>query len=186
MYRVFRGMHRDFCPGQGVKLCDQGGLIILLREHVVRAEFLDEVAGVSTLSVQRIGGHHDPSHVHGAQKWWETGDLVGLSVYLSLSHRDSTVMGHRRQQVHAALPGVITGATQRLAVHRDRPIAIVLASQPGTDRAIERITIDPSEHASQGGFARGLGRYRVAGPSVLHGWPAGVAGDPRPNSPIAV
>lgn len=72
--------------------------------------------------------------------------IVGLSVYFSLSHHESTVMSHRGQQVHTTLPGVITGATQRLAVHRDRRCATVLAGQPRTDRAIQGITIDQSQH----------------------------------------
>jgi len=47
----------------------------LHRQHIVR----DELAGVLALGVQRVGGHHDTSHVHGGQQRLETGDLVGLS-----------------------------------------------------------------------------------------------------------
>lgn len=119
---------RGFSPRQGVELGERGGLILLHREHGVRAEFLDEVTGVGTLGVQCVGSHHDPSHIHGGQQRLETSDLVSLPAYFSLSHNDSTVVGHRRQQMHATLPGVSTDATQRLAVHRNRPNAGVLAA----------------------------------------------------------
>jgi hypothetical protein len=120
------------------------------------SQILDQMTGVSTLGVQCVGGYHDTGHVqisvHGGQQRLETGDLVGLSIYFPLSHHDSAVMGHSGQQMHTTLPGLITGATQRLSVHRDRPNAGVLASQPGTDRTIQSVTIDRSQHATQGGL----------------------------------
>jgi hypothetical protein len=75
---------------------------------------------VLALGVQRVGGHHDPRHVHSGQQWSETGDLVGLAVHFALRHDDSAVMGHGGQQMHTALTGLIASAPQRLAVHRDR------------------------------------------------------------------
>ncbi|WP_239071544.1 hypothetical protein [Amycolatopsis sp. SID8362] len=119
---------------------------------MVRAEFLDEVAGVRTLSVQSVGGHHNPSRVHCGRQRLETGDFVVLSVYFSLTHNDSVVVGHRRREVHTAFGRVIAGVAEVFAVHRDRPSIIVLVGRPGTDRAIERVSTDQSRHSPQGGL----------------------------------
>lgn len=80
------------------------------------------MAGVGTLSVQCVGGHHHPGHVQGGQSTLETGDLVGLSLDVSLSHHDSSVAGHRRADDanwQSVSGGMETGETLRTAARRE-------------------------------------------------------------------
>jgi hypothetical protein len=56
----------------------QPRLVLLGHQQVVRVPLGDQVAGVVTLAVQRIGGDHPPGQVHLLQQRPKPGDLVAL------------------------------------------------------------------------------------------------------------
>jgi hypothetical protein len=85
---------------------------------IVRAFFLDQVAGSVPLGMQRVQGDDDPGQVQAVQQRPYLGDLVGFVPDLALSD-DRPAAGHRRQQVHRPAVG-LDRAADRLAVHRDR------------------------------------------------------------------
>jgi hypothetical protein len=95
----------------------------------------------------------------------EPGDLVGLPLDVDLAeHYPGGLVEHRQQVQRLPIGRVVTGATQRLAVHRQSSAGTTAASrsqpvdpvtgleragQPGTDRRIEGVGVhlfeDPAD-----------------------------------------
>jgi hypothetical protein len=59
----FRWSAQGFSPGQGIQSSEQGGLIVLHREHEVCAKFHNEAVGVRTLSMRCIGRSFTTQHL---------------------------------------------------------------------------------------------------------------------------
>lgn len=57
---------------------EQGRLVGLHGQHVVRAAFLDQVRRGGPLGMQSVGGDHHPGQVQTGQQRREFGNLVGL------------------------------------------------------------------------------------------------------------
>ena len=67
-------------PVEGLEIVGQGFLVVLDREQVVRALFLDQEAGGLTLGVERIGGDHAPLDGEGIEQLPQGRDFVVLGL----------------------------------------------------------------------------------------------------------
>jgi hypothetical protein len=75
---------RDMCPGQGLELLEQGGLVALCLQEQVRSTGGD-LLGVLGLSVQGVGDEHDPGQaaedlLDGIEQRREGSDFVAFRV----------------------------------------------------------------------------------------------------------
>ncbi len=113
-------------PGQPGQRAPQRRLIALDREQIVAAAGVQPL-GVRTLTMQGIGGNHDPAQLRQAlQDRDEGGDLIAAGHLDLAEHKpvDMVVGGH---QLHLSTVGR-AGAAQRLAVDGHR--LPVLADHP--------------------------------------------------------
>ncbi len=67
-------------PVEGLEIVGQGFLVVLDREQVVRALFLDQEAGGLTLGVERIGGDHAPLDGEGIEQFPQGRDFIVLGL----------------------------------------------------------------------------------------------------------
>jgi hypothetical protein len=93
---------RDAVPGQAGAAVQQGGLIGLDHQQVVRLLDADQELGSLGVGLQRIRGDHDPGKVQGRQQRGERGHLLGRAADLTLGQDRAAGVVHRRQQVHRA------------------------------------------------------------------------------------
>jgi hypothetical protein len=122
-------------PGKLGAALEQGGLVGLDGQQVVRPLGDHEELGGVAVGLQRIGRDHRIGQVQVGQQWLEAGDLARCAVDLALGNHRTGGVVHRGEQVD--LPAVAAGAAQGLAVHRDRTSTPVgpgaTVGQPGAD-----------------------------------------------------
>ena len=110
------------CQGKALAAVQQGGLVGLDHEQVVRLLAGDQELGGLGVGLEGVGGDHDAGEVQWGQQRGEGGDLLGRAADLVLGQHRAAGVVHRRQQVHRAAVAVWwVGAAQRLAVDRHRP-----------------------------------------------------------------
>jgi hypothetical protein len=112
----------DQAPGKALAAVQQGGLVGLDHEQVVRLLAGDQELGGLGVGLEGVGGDHDVGEVEWGQQRGEGGHLLRRAADLVLGQHRAAGVVHRRQQVHRAAVTVgWVGATQRLAVDRHRP-----------------------------------------------------------------
>ena len=114
---------RGVGPGQGVQRGEQRRLIMCDGEHEVSADRV-EIGGVLALCVESIRGDHHIAQVdtgggEPVQQRGEHRDLVRFRADLDLAQHQLLAVSRGREQVGLVALGV-DGATDGLAVHRDR------------------------------------------------------------------
>jgi hypothetical protein len=127
---------RNTMPGKLGAAFEQGGLVGLDGQQVVRPLGDHEELGGVTVRLQRIGRDHRVGEIQVGQQWPEPGDLARRAVDLALGNHHTGGVVHHGEQVD--LPAVAAGAPQGLAVHRDRtstPAPMAAASASGSRRA---------------------------------------------------
>lgn len=153
-------------PGQRLECLQQGGLVGLDGEHVVRSGGGDRCGGV-VLGVHRIDGDHASVQVSGVEPGQEiadSGDLVRLRGHRVLAQHDATVVVQRRDQVRRGR-GAGAGTTHGLAVDRDHPATLDLTGptpRQDSDLAVQRGGVEAGEQLAH----RGLDRCPVQSESV--------------------
>ena len=90
------------------RLLEQGGLVGLDGQQVVRPLGDHEELGSVAVRLQRIGCDHRIGHVQVGQQRLEPGDLVRCAVDLALGNTARVAVVHRGEQVD--LPAVAAGA----------------------------------------------------------------------------
>jgi hypothetical protein len=181
---------RDVAPGQGGEVMVQAGLVGLHDPQVGGVLLSDQPVGVLALGVERIGSDHGIGELQAVQQRPELGDLVGLAVHPGLAQDASGGVVHHRQQMHLR-GAVVAAAAQGLAVDRDRPMRRVarrrqacwwgwlLAGQPGTDGAVQRVGVDAGQDPAHGRlrwWLPGAGQRVSAHPKRGQHLPGRVAG----------
>jgi hypothetical protein len=156
----------DAMPGQALAAVQQGGLVGLDGEHVVRLLAGHEELGGLWVGLERVGGDHYAGKVQGGQQRGKGGRLLGRAADLALGQHRAGGVVHRGQQVHGAAIAVgcwCAGAAQRLAVDGDRPsspvpllmvLGVVTVAQPGTDHRGQRLGVEPAQRAADRGLSR--------------------------------
>jgi hypothetical protein len=105
-------------PGKLGAALEQGGLVGLDGQQVVRPLGTHEELGSVAVRLQRIGRDHRIGQVQVGQQRLEPGDLARCAVDLALGNHRTGGAVHRGEQVD--LPAVAAGAAQGLAIHGDR------------------------------------------------------------------
>jgi hypothetical protein len=175
--------HRHVTPRQAGAARQQGGLVGLDREQVVRMLLGHQELGCPGVGVEGVGGHDHAGQVERVQQRGEPRDFAGGAVGGALGQYRAGGVVHRGEQVELAAVGRLFGAAQGLAVDGDRPpvlaVTPVTVAQPGTNRRGQRLVVDPAQGAADGGL-RGTVRWPVRGsrraPSAERtGWGASAA-----------
>jgi hypothetical protein len=152
--------HGHVVPGQAGAACQQGGLVGLDREQVVRVLVGHQELGRVGVGVQRVGGDHRAGQVEAGQQRPHARDFAGGAVDLALGQDRAGGVVHRGEQVDPAAVGWAAGAAQGLAVDRDRPPAPlpplppVTVGQPGADRHRQCLVVGAAQGAADGGLGR--------------------------------
>jgi hypothetical protein len=158
--------HRHVVPGQPLAAVQEGGLVGLDGEQVVRLLDGDQEVRSLGVGLERVGGDHRAGQVQALKQRLEAGHLAGGAVDLALGQHPAGGVLHGGQQVD--LPAAATRAAQRLAVHRDRPsplVRMVTVGQPRANHPGQRLGIQTRQGPADGGLA---GHHPVGG-----GVPAG-------------
>jgi hypothetical protein len=116
-----------------------------------------ELGGVG-VGGQRVGGHDHAGKVQPVQQGLKGGHLTRGTVDLALGQHRAGGVVHRGEQVDLAAV-VAVGASQRLAVDRDRPPSMLLAASPRRSRSASHA---PITAASAVGSTRPRVRRMVA------------------------
>jgi hypothetical protein len=149
--------HGHVVPGQPGAAVQQGGLVGLDNQQVVRLFLGDQELGGVGVGVQGIGGDHHPGKVQVVQQRPQRGDLTGSAVDLALGQHGAGGQVHRGQQVDLAALR-IGGAAQGLAVDRHgapAPARAVTVGQPRTDRCGQGLRVQATQGPADGGLGRG-------------------------------
>jgi hypothetical protein len=147
--------HRHLLPGQPGASVQQGGLVGLDGEQVVRGLGGDqELCGLS-MGVECISRDHRPGQVQVGQQRLEAGHLAGGAVDGALGQHPTGGVLHGGQQVNGA--AVTPGAPKGLAVHRDRPstpalVGAVAVGQPRADHLGQGLGVQAGQRAADGGL----------------------------------
>jgi hypothetical protein len=186
--------HGDAVPGQAGAAGQQGRLVGLDHQQVVRLFLGHQELGSLRVGLERVGGDDHAGEVEIGQQRPNAGDLLRGAADLVLGQHHAAGVVHRRQQVHrAATAGGGAGATQGLAVDRHRALpwpprwawpTLWLrswrwrsASQAPTAAARALASSRPSVRrmVASAGTAQWSGASRQAPSAARTGWGASVA-----------
>jgi hypothetical protein len=155
--------HRHVVPGQPLAAVQEGGLVGLDGEPVVRLLDRDQQVRSLGVGLERVGGDHRAGQVQALKQRLEAGHLARGAVDLALGQHPAGGVPPGGQQVD--LPAAATRAGQRLAVHRDRPsplVRMVTVGQPRANHPGQRLGIQTRQGPADGGLA---GHHPVGGAS---------------------
>ena len=141
-------------PVEGLEIVGQGFLVVLDREQVVRALFLDQEAGGLALGVERIGGDHAPLDGEGIEQLPQGRDFVVLGLERALCQDGALPreQGGEQMRLAAIVPA---SALEGLAVDGQGFVCRGASLDPGGKGLLQRHRIHLLEHAAEGGLGGG-------------------------------
>ncbi len=141
-------------PVESLEIVGQGFLVVLDREQVVRALFLDQEAGGLALGVERIGGDHTPLDGEGIEQLPQGRDLITLGLDRALCQDGALPreQGGEQMRLAAIAPA---SALEGLAVDGQGFVGRGASLDPGGKGLLQRHRIHLLEHAAEGGLGGG-------------------------------